>query len=132
MRIDWLPFDLTSPTGRRIEVKSAAYIQSWTDGDHISKISFDISPKRAWNPETGYSDTIQRNSDLYVFCVYTALSRTQSILDLSLWDFYVLATSVLNENVPEQKRITLSSLEKLSPIKTHYKELGNTIETIEL
>ena len=27
MRENWLPFDVTSPSGRRIEVKSAAYIQ---------------------------------------------------------------------------------------------------------
>ena len=27
-RADWLPFDLTSPSGLRIEVKSSAYLQA--------------------------------------------------------------------------------------------------------
>ena len=30
LRTDWTPYDLASPSGRRIEVKSAAYLQSWT------------------------------------------------------------------------------------------------------
>ena len=30
MRTNWLLFDVTSPSGRRIEVKSAAYIQAWS------------------------------------------------------------------------------------------------------
>ena len=35
LRTDWTPYDLTSPSGRRIEVKSAAYLQSWTE-DYFS------------------------------------------------------------------------------------------------
>lgn len=131
IRSDWQPFDITSPSGRRIEVKSAAYIQSWTS-DYYSQIIFDIAPKRAWSPEAGYSSDFKRNSDLFVFCVYTALTRDKSILDLDLWDFYILATSVLDANIPEQKRISLSSLQKFKPIKTNFSELGQTIEKIPL
>lgn len=131
MRIDWAPYDVASPTGRRIEVKSAAYLQSWTK-DYYSKIIFDIAPKRAWSPDTGYSPECIRHSDLYVFCVYTALSREQSILDLDLWDFYVLPTSVLNHRCPQQKTIGLQSLMALEPIKADFSSLGNVIETIEL
>ena len=131
MRADWLPYDVTSPSGRRIEVKSAAYLQSWTK-DYYSQILFDIAPKHAWTPEEGSSPELKRNSDIYVFCVYTALTREKSILDLDLWDFYVLATSTLNQKVPNQKKIALSSLQKLSPIKTGYAGLGTVIETIPL
>lgn len=131
MRVDWLPYDITSPSGRRIEVKSAAYLQSWTK-DYYSQILFDIAPKHAWTPDEGFSLELKRNSDLYVFCVYTALTREKSILDLELWDFYVLATSILDKNIPEQKKIALSSLQKFNPIKTDYAGLGNVIETIPL
>jgi hypothetical protein len=131
IRKDWTPFDLTSPSGRRIEVKSAAYLQSWNQ-DYFSHVIFDIAPHRAWTPESGYSPEAKRNSDLYVFCLYTALSRQQSITDLDLWDFYVLATSTLNENSPTQKRIGLSSLMNLGAIKTDYAGLCNTIETMTL
>lgn len=37
LRTDWTPYDLASPSGRRIEVKSAAYLQSWTE-DYFSHI----------------------------------------------------------------------------------------------
>nr|UWH97459.1 MAG: hypothetical protein [Bacteriophage sp.] len=131
MRIDWMPYDVTSPSGRRIEVKSAAYLQSWTR-DYYSKIIFDIAPKRAWSPETGYSPECIRHSDLYVFCVYTALNQDQSILDLDLWDFYVLPTEVLNQKCPQQKTIGLQSLMALGPVKADFSTLGNTIETIDL
>lgn len=131
MRVDWEPYDLTSPSGRRIEVKSAAYLQSW-DSDYFSKILFSIAPRRAWSPEQGYSPECKRQSDLYVFCVYTALTRDKSVLDLSLWDFYVLATSVLNEKVPEQKSISLPSLLKLGPAKTDFEHLAQTIEELVL
>lgn len=131
IRADWLPFDITSPSGRHIEVKSAAYLQSW-EQDYYSKILFDIAPKRAWDGKTGYAPEAKRNSDLYVFCLYTALSREQSILNLDLWEFYVLATSTLNDRVPNQKSISLHSLLKLEPINTDYTGLGATIESITM
>lgn len=131
MRTNWLPYDVTSPSGRRIEVKSAAYIQSWTPEDVYSKINFDIGKKLAWDGAT-YASEAKRNCDLYVFCVFTALTRDVSMLNLDYWDFYVLPTSVLNEKVPDQKRIALSSMLKLGPIKTDFAGLGSVIETIEL
>ena len=131
MRIDWMPYDVTSPSGRHIEVKSAAYLQSWTK-DYYSKIIFDIAPKRAWSPDAGYSPECTRHSDLYVFCVYTALSRDQSILDLDLWDFCVLPTEVLNRKCPLQKTIGLQSLLALGSEKADFSALGNIIETIDL
>lgn len=85
-RADWLPFDLTSPSGLRIEVKSSAYLQAWTPEDVFSQISFDIAKKFAWDGAT-YASMAMRNSDLYVFCVFTARTRDVSILDLDYWDF---------------------------------------------
>lgn len=126
-----MPYDLTSPSGRRIEVKSAAYLQSWTE-DYFSHIIFDIAPKRAWDPRSGYSPEKARHSDLYVFCLYTARSREQSIMNLDLWEFYVLPTSVLDQHRPSQKSIGLNSLLSLKPIKSNFQNLGNTIETITL
>lgn len=130
-RADWLPFDLTSPSGLRIEVKSSAYLQAWTPEDVFSQIIFDISKKLAWDGAT-YASKAMRNNDLYVFCVFTARTRDVSILDLDYWDFYVLPTSVLNERVPEQKKISLSSLLKLEPIKTDFSGLPAAVESLRL
>lgn len=133
MRENWLPFDVTSPSGRRIEVKSAAYIQAWTPENIFAQIRFDIGKKLAWNNATVSSATIaKRNCDLYVFCLFTAKTKDISLLDLDYWDFYVLPTSVLDEKVPDQKGISLSSLLKLEPVKTDYAGLGAVIESIKL
>ncbi len=130
MRMNWLPFDVTSPSGRRIEVKSAAYLQSWTT-DFPAQIQYDIAPKLAWDGKS-YAAEAKRNCDLFVFCLYTALTREKSILDLDYWEFYVLPTSVLNDKIPNQKTISLSSLLKLNPVKTDYAGLGTVIESIKL
>lgn len=133
MRANWLPFDVTSPSGRRIEVKSAAYIQAWTPENIFAQIRFDIGKKLAWSNDTAtFASEAKRNCDLYVFCLFTAKSKDVSLLNLDYWDFYVLPTSVLDEKVPNQKGISLSSLLKLNPIKTDYAGLGNVIETIPL
>lgn len=133
MRENWLPFDVTSPSGRRIEVKSAAYIQAWTPENIFAQIRFDIGKKLAWDNATATSATVaKRNCDLYVFCLFTAKTKDVSLLDLDYWDFYVLPTSVLDEKVPNQKGIALSSLLKLGPVKTDYAGLGAVIESIKL
>lgn len=133
MRENWLPFDITSPSGRRIEVKSAAYIQAWTPENIFAQIRFDIGRKLAWdNATASYSSEAKRNCDLYVFCLFTAKTKDISLLNLDYWDFYVLPTSVLNEKMPEQKGISLSSLLKLEPVKTDYAGLGAVIESIKL
>lgn len=133
MRENWLPFDVTSPSGRRIEVKSAAYIQAWTPENIFAQIRFDIGKKLAWDNATATSATVaKRNCDLYVFCLFTAKTKDVPLLDLDYWDFYVLPTSVLDEKVPNQKGIALSSLLKLGPVKTDYAGLGAVIESIKL
>ncbi len=133
LRENWLPFDVTSPSGRRIEVKSAAYIQAWTPENIFAQIRFDIGKKLAWDNETAaYASEPKRNCDLYVFCLFTAKTKDVSILNLDYWDFYVLPTSVLDKKVPEQSRIALSSLLKLDPVKTDYDGLGAVIESIKL
>lgn len=133
MRENWLPFDVTSPSGRRIEVKSAAYIQAWTPENIFAQIRFDIGKKLAWDNATAtYAASAKRNCDLYVFCLFTAKTKDVSLLDLDYWDFYVLPTSVLDEKVPNQKGIALSSLLKLEPVKTDYAGLGAVIESIKL
>lgn len=130
MRTNWTPYDLTGPSGQRIEVKSAAYLQSW-DNEYHKHISFDIAPKRAWDPVKGYSPQAKRNCDLYVFCLYKALSKDISPLDLDQWEFYILPTSILDEKIPTQKKIGLSSLLSLHPIVTDYAGLRDAIETIK-
>lgn len=132
-RSNWIPFDVTSPTGRKIEVKSAAYIQAWTPENIFAQVRFDIGKKLAWdNATASFASEAKRNCDLYVFCLFTAKTKDVSLLNLDYWDFYVLTTSVLNEKFPNQKNIAFSALQKLNPVKTDYAGLGAVIESIKL
>ena len=129
-RISMDAYDLLSPDGIRVEVKSSAYIQSW-ESEHPARISFRIAPAKALDEFGNYSvnSKYARHSDVYVFCVWTAMSREQNILDLALWDFYVLSTKILDQKVPNQKTITFPSLLSLEPKKVDYFGLYEAIRS---
>lgn len=128
---DWTPYDIDFPrqwTGEdgvshdniRIEVKSAAYLQAW-EQVKPSNILFSIRPTRAWYPATGYKRDCKRQSDVYVFCLYTVKDRSQANpLELKDWVFYVISTARLNELCGPQKSLSLHMLEALNPQKTDY------------
>ena len=105
-RIEWDAVDVISPEGIRIEVKSSAYLQTWKQ-EKLSRIQFDIAPKNAWDSvENSYASQRIRSADVYVFCLFNSKDpNTANPMDLAQWEFYVLATSVLNELVPKQKSI---------------------------
>lgn len=130
----WRPYDLLTRSGYRVEVKSAAYIQAW-DSKHPDHISFRIAPARIPDATGDYKEDApqQRNSDVYVFAIYKALSNDESPLNLDLWEFYVLATKVLNEKKPTQKTITLPALMQLEPFLCDYNGIGEAInEALDL
>lgn len=133
-RREWGGHDLSMKSGTTIEVKSSAYVQSWSHSK-LSVIKFGIAPRLwNWNPETGESiggDVKQRWADMYVFCVFTKKEPPFNPLDTVAWDFYVLPTKVLDQKCPEQKTIRLSSLKKLSPHKCCYADLKETISDVE-
>lgn len=128
-RVEWNAFDLLTASGRRIEVKSAAYLQSWSH-KKLSAIGFDIRPARGWDAETNLlASDVRRQADIYVFCLLHHQEKgTLDPLNLDQWMFYVLAASVLNERCPAQKRISLSGLRKLSPRVASYNELADCVE----
>ena len=129
---DWTPYDISfhyrwQQDGVwhdeiRIEVKSCAYLQAWPQPDgKLSNIMFSIRPTVSWKPITGYADELKRQSDVYVFCLYTVTDRSQADpLVLDGWVFYIVPTRVLNELCGPQKSISLRMLEKLNPYKTDY------------
>jgi hypothetical protein len=90
-RPGWNAYDLITPDGIKIEVKSAAYLQSWKQ-TAPSKICFDIRPTFGWDAATNiYGTERKRQADVYVFCLLAHADKaTLDPLDLSQWEFYVL------------------------------------------
>jgi hypothetical protein len=130
-RDEWDAYDLKTKNGLKIEIKSSSYLQSWRQKE-LSKIIFGIQPTYFLENINKYSKERTRQSDIYIFCVLSHKDKNSvDPLNLSQWDFYILETKVLNENVKTQKSITLSSLLKLKPIKIKYDSLKAEIEQIE-
>lgn len=114
----------------RIEVKSAAYVQAWKPHPGTTpKISFSIAPTKVPNEIGDYRPDAprQRNSDIYVFAIYTTTKKEQNIFDMNLWKFYVIKTSVLNEKCGEQKTISLTKLKTLGSPELSFNELYQAI-----
>ncbi len=131
LRTEWDAFDLLTKGGTKIEVKSAAYIQTWYH-KNLSKITFSIRPARVWSAETNLISTdLKRNADIYVFCLL-AHKEQDSIepLNLDQWEFYVLASSVLDKACPTQKTIGLASLLRLNPLKAKYDEIADSVKKV--
>ena len=126
-RVEWDNYDLISNTGKTIEIKSAAYIQTWKQKTY-SRIKFGIDSSIGSTDNPRYDGKKRRWADYYVFCIL-AHKDQESInpLDVSQWIFYVLKTEVLEKYKPKQKSIGLKSLLKLNPFECRYSELKNVI-----
>lgn len=126
MREEWDAFDLVSPSGAKVEVKSAAYLQSW-EQKQLSKIQFTIKPTRAWEGAHGRGEA-RRQADKYVFCLLDHKHReTVDPTNLDQWLFYVLDTKTLDEELGPQKSLSLSGLQAICERGLNFAELNNAI-----
>lgn len=116
------PYDLITENGFTVSIKSAAYIQS-QDARQPDCISFSISSHK-----TGTQN--KRGSDIHIFCLYKGMGERDTPLNLDLWEFYILRSSVLDEKKPTKKTITLPSLMRLEPLWCDYYGIGDAIQTI--
>lgn len=115
VREGWAAWDLTTPGGVRVEVKSAAYLQSWAQKE-LSRISFGTPRTLAWDADGGgFAGVARRHAQVYVFALLAHTDKaTVDPLDLDQWVFYVLPTAVLDGRTRSQHSITLKTLEGLT------------------
>ncbi len=116
-RLEWGWYDVVTKKGKKIEVKSAAYYQSWPQ-EKPSNIQFDIAPRKEfWDPnsnETRTEEIPTRLSDAYVFCLLGSLDEPNpNPLSIGQWTFYVIDTYSLNRVKPVQQKIGLRPLRNL-------------------
>jgi len=130
-RISWGRYDLVTPQGVSIEVKTSGYIQTW-EQQELSKINFGISETLGWDNITNkYANKRRRQAQVYVFCVHNHKEQdTINPLDISQWEFYILPTDTLNRDsrLKSQKTISLAALIKLKAQKCEYHNLLTEIE----
>ncbi|RYB92483.1 hypothetical protein EUA06_05910 [Nocardioides glacieisoli] len=89
-RVEWAPWDVTSPNGARIEVKSSGYLQAWGQSK-LSVPRFQVGAAYGWDEATGAWSTTQLfHADAYVFGLHTAVTHDEyDPLAVSQWQFYV-------------------------------------------
>jgi hypothetical protein len=117
VRQEWDAYDLLTPDSIKVEVKSAAYLQSWGQ-EKLSPISFGIQPTYAYDYDTyTFGEEQKRQADVYVFCLLKHKDKaTVNPLNLDQWEFYIIPTSVLDAECGEQKKISLSRLMEMEHV----------------
>lgn len=133
VRAEWDAYDLVTESGLKVEVKSAAYLQSWFHTT-LSAIGFGIRPTLMWSADTNeLASERKRQADVYVFCLLVHTEKaTIDPLDLRQWTFYVLPSVVLDERCPTQKWIGLSGLLRLEPTESDFNGLASAVASVEV
>lgn len=128
VRAEWNAFDLLMKDGIKIEVKSAAYLQSWYHKKR-STITFGIRPTRLWDASSNeLAAELKRQAHIYIFCLLNhEVKDSLDPLNLDQWEFYILRASVLDEKFPTQKTIGLASLLKLNPHRARYEGIAGYV-----
>lgn len=125
-RIGWAGYDLDYG-GKKIEVKSSAYLQSWNQRA-LSRPSFSIGARQQWVEGAGKYEDPRYVADAYVFCLYGDLEPSASdILDVSRWSFFAVAISDLIAACGTAKSISLEKLKSMASAAS-YSELRNRID----
>jgi len=129
VREEWAAYDLKALDGTRVEVKSAAYIQSWHQ-DRLSRISFRVPKTRTWDRDTNrQGEDTRRQADVYVFALLAHTDQnTLDPLNVAQWEFFVLPTTALDNRKRSQHSITLPSLRKLSGEPVNFSRLKQAVE----
>lgn len=115
IRNEWDAFDLLTPEGIAVEVKSGAFVQSWSQRS-LSSIVFRVPKTRAWDADTNVqAKESRRQAQVYVFAIL-AHQQKSSIdpLNVKQWRFFVLPATTLDARTRSQHSITLRSLETLA------------------
>ena len=124
-RVEWDRYDLQAKDRSAIEVKSAAYIQTWKQ-EAPSVTEYRIARRRGWNPDTGEYDQgpKRRHADVYVFCLLEGADP----IDVDHWQFFVISTAVLDARCGAQQTIRLSTLKRLWPRECDYQGLRKAVK----
>lgn len=132
VRIEWAEYDLLTHEGIKLEIKSAAYLQSWSQ-KRLSKISFGIEPKMPQTllPVQTTEQLLRRQAAVYIFCLLHHRDMlTVNPLSLDQWTFYCLATKKIDAECRDQKTLSLSGLQSLGPLVASYGELAKQVKKL--
>jgi hypothetical protein len=112
-RVGWAGYDLDY-NGKKIEVKSSAYLQSWLQRA-LTRPLFSIGAHQQWIERTGAFEDPRRVADCYVFCLYHDKDGPDAdILNVARWTFYALGITALIQHCQTSKTLSLERLEAIA------------------
>jgi len=113
-RIEWDVADHIY-RGRKIKVKSAAYIEHWLQSKP-SRISFPLNHIQRKKIKTSIPGlTLYPNPEVYVFCVFDVKERNEAdMLDMGKWLFYPVAAQVIESKYRRKKSVTLKEVQRVA------------------
>ncbi len=127
-KLHWTLYDIDY-RGKRIEVKETAYYHSFNEpGEVSSQRSFGIQKANSEYEDANTPNRYERQNDLYVFCLLNGTTSEEAWpLEVSHWEFYVVPTSLINEECGDQKTVSLSRVRSFAePVS--YKELRDVVD----
>ncbi|MGM0609154.1 MAG: hypothetical protein ACQESP_12155 [Candidatus Muiribacteriota bacterium] len=131
LRNPWDDFDVEYK-GKKIEVKSCAYLQDW-DQERLSNIQWSGLKAKTlcWSSAVKgeFKDQVaEYKSDVYVLALLKHKETdTLDILDLDQWCFYVLSKDRLREISGDKPAVSLSLLERNDVKPVHFADLINVV-----
>lgn len=123
----------------KIEVKCSTLLQAW-ERKTTPKPVFSISKTLNCDigeTETGYlyigrdGTPPRRRSDVYVFCLFAEKDRSKANpLILDQWKFYIVPTKLIDEQLGDQRSISLRGLEKIGSIPYGFRDIRPEVDKI--
>lgn len=125
VRVSWDNFDVRTPEGIRIEVKSSAYLQGWRQ-KVLSTIRFSGLKGLAWDDKEGWGAEREVRADVFVFGIQTRKTHEDyDALDVAQWDWYVApANSVVEHGA---RSVGMGFLERYAEGPLGYGELHRAV-----
>ena len=113
-RIEWHVADHIY-RGRKIKVKSAAYIEHWLQSKP-SRISFPVNHIQRKEIKTSVPGlTLYPKPEVYVFCIFDVKERNEAdMLDMGKWLFYPVAAQVIESKYRRKKSVTLKEVQRVA------------------
>lgn len=126
VRENWAAYDLETPDGITVEVKSTAYLQGW-DQKSLSRLTFSRLRSRNWKPIDGYDSEATYSADVYVFCIQKATSHQEyDPLNIDQWEFRVLDRAALVKL--NQESVGISTLDRLGAAPVSFSALAEAVQ----
>lgn len=123
----------------RIEIKCSTLLQAW-ERDTPPKPMFSIA--KTLNCDIGEDDSgyhfigrdgspPERRSEIYIFCLFANAEReTADPMALDQWRFYIVPTATINEQLGDQRKISIQGLERIGASAHCYDAIKAEVDSL--